>query len=310
MTDTENIRVEIVVPVHNRKEITLQCLKSLADINRTGLEVHVIVVDDGSTDGTDKAIGEQFPDVEVIRGDGTLYYTKGTNAGLAAAMNRAPHYILGINDDSIFHNEFLTRMVDCARRNPRTIVGALLLLWDDPHRVFQVGAKWDTWYGGWRHPMNLTAFNVPRSAWEVELIVGNCVLYPLDAVREVGLMNERAFPYGFGDAEYTPRMRKRGWYLMIEPSAYVWCQPNTLPPSIKHVSWQLAIGEVFFDMRSQRNLIRLFLGRWHAAPSRWLGFAAFVIHVVRMVLHAFGIGGSWPRWPDPGLKGVTTKVAL
>ena len=84
------IRVEIVTPVHNRKEITLQCLKSLSKINQEGLDVHIIVVDDGSTDGTSEAIESRYPEVEVIKGDGNLWYTEGTNVGVRAALKYDP----------------------------------------------------------------------------------------------------------------------------------------------------------------------------------------------------------------------------
>jgi len=82
------IRIEIVTPVRNRKAITLQCLRSLSRIDRTDLEVHVIVVDDGSTDGTSESIRERFPEIEVVQGDGKLFYTGGTNRGIQAALLR------------------------------------------------------------------------------------------------------------------------------------------------------------------------------------------------------------------------------
>lgn len=292
------IRVEIVTPVHNRRLITLQCLRSLSTIDLTNLEIHIIVVDDGSTDGTSETIQEQFPEVQVVRGDGNLWYTKGTNVGICAALQHNPDYILAINDDSIFHDQSLQRLVRCAENHPRSVVGPLLLLWDQPHKVFQVGARWDTWYGGWRHPRQLTVWTVPQQPWEVEIIVGNCVLYPVKAIEQVGLMNERAFPYGFGDAEYTPRMRKAGWKLFIVPSAYVWCQPNTLVPSLRSVPMRDRIRELFLDRRSHRNLIQMFNTKWYGTPSRMLGLGAFCVTILRLGVKALGIG-TWPHWSDP-----------
>ncbi len=73
------IHVEVVAPVRNHKAITLQCLRSLSRIDRTGLEVHIIIVDDGSTDGASDAIREQFPEVQLVPGDGNLWYTAGAN---------------------------------------------------------------------------------------------------------------------------------------------------------------------------------------------------------------------------------------
>ncbi len=289
-------RVVVVTPVHNRREITLQCLRSLRCIDRTGLDVRAVVVDDGSTDGTEDAVRREFPDVEVIRGDGTLWYTAGTNRGIAAALAHRPDYILAINDDTVFDPSFLRRMVRCAEENPRSVVGALLLLWDDPERVFQVGAVWDTWYGGWRHRHDLTAKNVPDRPWDVEIIVGNCVLYPADAIRRVGLMNEKALPH-YGDAEYTPRMRKAGWRLLIEPSARVFCQPNSVPPPFRNVPAARLAKMLLVDRRQPVNLVTQFRERWASAPDRLRGVAAFLVYLCRVALRRAGILKAWPRGP-------------
>jgi GT2 family glycosyltransferase len=293
-----SIHVEIVTPVHNRRETTLQCLRSLSRIDRTGLKVHIIIVDDGSTDGTSEAVRQQFPEVEIIQGDGNLWYTAGTNRGIEAALLKRPDYILAINDDSIFEAQFLQHMIRCARENPRSIVGALLLLWDRPHKVFQVCGRWQTWYGGWRTPQGLTVWTVPDEPWEVNIIVGNCVLYPVAAIEQAGLMKEKAFPYGFGDSEYTPRMRRAGWRLLIEPRARVWCEPNRIAPPLRSLPVRQLLKTLFLDRSSQHNLVRMFVTRCHAAPSRLQGVAAFGVTLVRMLLKGVGLGGSWPNWPD------------
>ena len=71
--------ISIVIPVHNRREFTRQCLACLAV--QTYRNVQTIVVDDGSTDGTDIMISQEFPDVVVMRGDGNLWWTEATNWG-------------------------------------------------------------------------------------------------------------------------------------------------------------------------------------------------------------------------------------
>jgi GT2 family glycosyltransferase len=154
----------------------------------------------------------------------------------------------------------------------------------------------------------MTVWTAPQEAWEVELIVGNCVLYPVDAIKQVGLMNEKAFPYGFGDAEYTPRMYKAGWSLLIEPSAYVWCQPNTIPPSMKSLPKRKFLRELFLDRHSQRNLVRMFKTRWYSAPSHFIGLVAFGVTVIRLALKWGGLGGNWPNWPDESGDHTVSKV--
>lgn len=282
-------KVEIVIPVYNRRETTLQGLRSLSRIDKKGLDVHIIVVDDGSTDGTSEAIRGDFPEVQIISGDGTLHYAAGTNRGLSAALDRNPDYIVTANDDAVFHEEFLHRLINTAKSNPRSIVGALLLLWNEPHKVFQVGQVWKTLKGGWDIPENLTAFTVSQKAFEVECLVGNCVLFPVEAIRENGLMDEKRFPHGWGDAQYLMRMRKSGWKLFVEPKSYVWCEPNSYPKPLH----QQPISDIFKILLKNRrhplNLQRQFIARWESAPSKPQALFAFVVYCFQILGKALKI---------------------
>ena len=218
MSENKRIKVEIVTTVHNRKDLTLLCLRSISRLNNDNLDIHSVIVDDGSTDGTSEAIKKEFPDVEVVKGDGNLWFTEGTNVGVRAALKHNPDYVLMINDDQVFDSNCLHYMIETAEKHPRSVVGSLLLLWDVPHKLFQVSPKWETWQGGWQMFEQQTIWTIPKKTWEVGIIVGNCVLVPIDAIREEGLMNSEKYP-NFGDAEYTPRLRKKGWKLLIDPRA-------------------------------------------------------------------------------------------
>ena len=284
-------KVALVAPVHNRRETTLQALRSLSRVNKRGLLVRTIIVDDGSTDGTAEAIRLAFPEVEVLRGDGSLHYAAGTNRGIERALEWGADFIVTMNDDAVFHESFLERLVSTAIENPGSIVGALLLLWDAPHKVFQVDLKWETLKGGWVIPSELTAFSIPREPFPVECIVGNCLLAPSKAIRDVGLLDAESFPHGWGDAQWTTRMRKAGWKLLVDPRAYVWCEPNTNTPPLHTVGVKRLIQILFLDQRHPVNLKRQFDARWHSAPSRLtaaLGFAVFIGQVARKCVE-FGL---------------------
>jgi len=280
---SRNIRVAVVTPVHNRRDITLQCLNSLSRINSDGMEIRTFVVDDGSTDGTGEAIAAAFPDVSVIPGDGTLLFTEGTNVGVRAALAEEPDYVLMMNDDQVFDRDFLRHLVETAARYPRSVVGPLLLLWDTPHRLFQTAPQWSTLSGGWNHWQKQTVWTVPKAPWEVDLIVGNCVLVPAAAFREEGLMNSARFPF-FGDAEFTPRLRKRGWRLLIDPRSRVFCQPNTIPPRVSKMGLRAKLNALIFDLRHTHNLRRRFYAYWDGAPDRLQGTIAFGIFLARVAL--------------------------
>jgi GT2 family glycosyltransferase len=276
-------------------------LRSIANLDKSGFVVHVIVVDDGSTDGIADEIRRAFPDVQIIRGDGSLSYAGGTNIGILSALTHNSDYVLAMKDDSILHESSLKRMISCAQQHPRSIIGALLLLWDKPHQVCQVAAQWDTWYGGWRHPQHLTTWTIPKDAFDVDLIAGNCVLYPVEAMRQNGFMRSDVMPNWTADVEYTIRMKKAGWRLLIEPGASVWCESDEAQPPTKSSGLKSLVEDFFVDSRSPRNLLHLFHSRWHTAPSRFSGLTAFLFTLVHLSLHAFRLG-NWPKWPDPMIR--------
>jgi len=208
-----------------------------------------------------------------------LHYAAGTNRGIERALEWEPDFIVTMNDDSVFHEDFLIRLIETAQKNPRSIVGSLLLLWDQPHKVFQVGQYWKTLAGGWVIPEDLTAFSVSQNPFEVECIVGNCVLFPVDAIKENGLMDEKRFPLGWGDAQYLIRMSKAGWKLLIDPKSLVWCEPNTYPPPLHTLTVRNVFNSVFVNQRHPLNLKRQFIARWESGPTRTkalLGYAAYL----------------------------------
>lgn len=276
------IKVEMVIPVYNRRETTLQALRSLRHIDAENLQVHIVIVDDGSTDGTSEAIEKNFPEVQIVKGDGTLHYAAGTNRGISAALHRNPDYIVTMNDDAVYHEQFLQRLLKTAAAHPHSVVGSLLLLWNEPHRVFQIGFEWKTLAGGWAQADDLTAFDFSGEAFEVEGMAGNCVLFPVAAIRECGLMDEEKFPHGWGDMQYVVRMKKMGWKLLIAPKSYVWCEPNTNPKPLH----QLRAGEIFRvlfrNRRHPLNLQRQFIARWESAPTKPQAFAGFLVYLFNL----------------------------
>ena len=284
-------RVSIVTPVHNRRDITLQCLRSLQKINQTGLEIRTVIVDDGSTDGTSEAIEMEFPEVEIIQGDGNLWFTEGTNVGVRAALKHDPEYVLMMNDDQVFDAEFLQYMIETAEKYPRSVVGSLLLLWDTPHKLFQVAPRWETRLGCWRHWYHQTIWTIPQKPWEVDLIVGNCVLVPVEAIKEHGLMNSERFP-NFGDGEYTPRLKRNGWRLLIEPRARVFCQPNYIPQKVAKMTLKQKFNALFRDLKNIHNLRRRFYFYWDSVPSKLAAMTGFFIFFVRLIFKK-NAEGQW-----------------
>jgi hypothetical protein len=105
---------------------------------------------------------------------------------------------------------------------------------------------------------------------------------PVEAIREQGLMNSKRYP-NFGDAEYTPRLKRNNWRLLIDPRARVFCQPNTLSKRISDMSLKEKINALFLDLGHGQNLRRHFYHYIDSAPSRLQGFVGFIIFFIRAI---------------------------
>ena len=75
----------LVIPVFNRLPFTRTCLQALRQQTHTGFKI--IVVDDGSTDGTALVLAREFPEVEVLIGSGNLFWTAAVNLGIRQARH-------------------------------------------------------------------------------------------------------------------------------------------------------------------------------------------------------------------------------
>ena len=116
------MQIFTIIPVYNRKNITLQFLNDLN--NQTYTNFKIIVFDDGSTDGTSEAIQKEFPNIRILRGDGNYWWTKSINASLRFAINHSADYVLLLNDDIRLANNLIETFVNNAKIKPNAIFGA------------------------------------------------------------------------------------------------------------------------------------------------------------------------------------------
>ena len=297
----ETVRIAIAVAVHQRRATTVAWLRSLLATDHDGLDLHLVLVDDGSTDGTADAVREVWPSAEIITADGHQFYARGTNLAIERALTGRPDFVLLANDDTVVDRNALRYLVACARTHPRSVVGPVLVHDDEPDRVFQTYPRWQTRYGGWRHRQHLRASSLPDQPLEVEVIVGNCILAPAEAIAEGGLLDDRGVHNWVGDAEWTPRLARAGWRLLIEPRARVRCLPNRTIPS-PWTGGARGVVRALTDPLSPYSWRATWANRVVSGPDPARGALAFTIHLTRLGLRRVRRQG-WPDWPDEPVPG-------
>lgn len=200
--------VTAILTSFNRQADTLRCLASLARLNLPdGFRLGVVLVDDMSKDGTAEAVAEWFPDVEILHGNGNLYWCGGMKKGWTHAAKTDPDYYLLVNDDVIIETEALKMLLE--------IIGA-----PETHRI-AVGAVCDSasgqvTYGGRRGRRGQYLIPPTGKPEPCDTLNANIVLIPRTVFHELGIFHA-AYTHGLGDYDYGFTAVRHGMEVIQSP---------------------------------------------------------------------------------------------
>jgi GT2 family glycosyltransferase len=186
---------------------TTLCIQSLKQADYPSLSI--VIVDNASSDGSDRALEERFPEVPLLKHSSNDGYSAGNNIGIRYAMEHGADYVLVTNNDVVVEPEFLTPMVGILGRDAS--IGIVTC-----KAFFQSGS--DKLYGtaGSIHRFRCAGVGLPRELTDTECSVGfvsGCIfLCKREVFETVGLLDERFFMY-FEDLEFSRRAGKK--YRMI-----------------------------------------------------------------------------------------------
>jgi GT2 family glycosyltransferase len=206
--------ISIIIPNYNGKHFLSGCLSSLRDQTYDNFEI--IIVDNGSSDGSVDFIHKNFPSAKVVETGKNLGFAGGTNAGIRVAQG---DYILTLNNDTIVDPHFLEEIQKPFLQDCRTgMCGSKMVLPDgriDSTAICfsRSGAAWDRGIG----ESDTGQYDTP------EEIFGPCAgaaLYRRSMLEEIGLFDEDFFLY-MEDLDLAFRARLAGWKCMYVPTARV-----------------------------------------------------------------------------------------
>ncbi|MGB3919994.1 glycosyltransferase family 2 protein [Methanothrix sp.] len=205
--------ISVVVLNYNGRDLLDGCLSSLA--SQTYSPFEVVLVDNGSSDGSPEYIREQYPWVRLVRNRDNLGFAGGTNAGIRAAEGS---YILTLNNDTIADRRLIEELKE-PMADPQVGVCAAKMLFPDG-RINSAGICISRSGAAWDRGM----FEADRGQYDsMEEVFGACAgaaLYRKRMLDEIGLFDEDFFLY-LEDVDLALRARLAGWKCLYVPRAEV-----------------------------------------------------------------------------------------
>jgi GT2 family glycosyltransferase len=237
--------VFVVLVNWNGCAVTLECLESLSHVDYSAFKV--LVVDNGSHDGSVEAIRTAYPDVILLPLEENRRFAGGNNAGIRHALNNSAELLLLLNNDTTVAPDFLRLLVDRMCTTERCgLVSPKIFYADHPDLLWYAGGKISWWTG------------------TIEYATGCCILTTAGIFRSVGGLDESYFMYS-EDADWSMRIRNAGYRLLFEPRARVWHKLSV------SAGGHLSSFKLWNKLRSNYRFFFRYASWYHWLTFPWLG---------------------------------------
>ncbi len=217
--------LSIIIVNWNTKDYLLGCLKALTNSDE-GLSREVIVVDNGSQDGSPDELKRFFPTVHLIGNQNNLGFAKAVNQGIREASGK---YLLLLNPDTRLKEGVLETLLSFMEENQEVAVAGPQLLNGDGSKQNSI-ANFPSlatellnksllrWLFPQKYPGKEKDYLNPI---EVDSVIGACLMVRREAIEKVGLLDEDYFLF-LEETDWCYRMKKAGWKIYHVPQARVY----------------------------------------------------------------------------------------
>ena len=265
------LKIAVLITCHNRRIKTIACLEAIVkNVIPKHLSLQIILVDDGSTDGTEGEVKKSYPFVEILNGDGSLYWNKAMHWAFSHAMKRGYDAYLWLNDDTELYPSAIQSLTTTwlLQYQSGEGLGIVVGSTQDPHFGSHT-------YGGvvsnsFFRPFHYTLVKPQSFPVECHTMNGNCVLVPHEIASVVGNIDPR-FSHSMGDTDYGLRAKMKGFKIWLSPGYVGKCSRNPSGGTFKDTS--LSRLERWRKIISRKGLP---LSSWYAFTRRHGGVLWFL----------------------------------
>ncbi|MBU0996185.1 MAG: glycosyltransferase family 2 protein [Proteobacteria bacterium] len=207
----------------NQEELTIATILSLKKINNPNVEI--ILVDNGSDNGSGISISEKFDDIILVRSETNLGYAGGANLGFSSALERSADYVFLLNNDIDVDKEIIHHLLSVMESPDYPHAGILapkIYFYDPPDIIWYGGGDCDMDTGICQHIDYGKIDNEMNCRIKECTFINGCAMFiKREVIEKVGFLDTSYFHTG-EDVDYSIRASRAGFKLMFVPDAKLW----------------------------------------------------------------------------------------
>ena len=220
-------RTAVVIPNWNGLDTIQECLDSVLKQTR-----EIIVVDNGSTDGSLEFIRSSYPAVELVKNKVNLGFAGGVNTGINKARELGYDYVILLNNDAVVENNWLKLLVSELDKQSDVGIATSKILTSDGKRIDSTGDVYTSWGLPYPRGRNEPTSNKYDQSRDIFSASGGASIYRVAMLDEIGLFDNNFFAY-YEDVDISFRAQLYGWKVRYVPGAIVHHQIGSSSRRIK-----------------------------------------------------------------------------
>ena len=236
------MKISVIILNWDGKEDTKECLESVGKSRITDYKLQSIVVDNGSTDGSQKAVKNFYKKArkditwELIENRENLGFAEGNNVGMRYALKSGADFIMLLNNDTIIDKNLFVDLINAAKNYPKAGIISPKIYFAKGFEYHKKRYKKNElgrviWYAGgdvdWNniYGSNHGVDEVDKGQFDkvadTDFATGCCMFFRSKVLKDLGLFDKRYFAY-LEDSDLSQRAKKAGWRVLYTPKPHLW----------------------------------------------------------------------------------------
>ena len=231
------VEIALIIPVYNRKNITIEGLKNIStateyySVNGQGkIDIKIVLVDDGSTDGTSEWIEANRPDIYLLNKQSNLWWSGAINIGVQyAERNLGVSHVMLWNDDTICAQDYFFELEKVLLSDPKYAESILVskIFWLNKNdQLFNFGAYYNSKTGK-KTLIGLNQPDIYQEILKIDWSGGMGTLIPVKIINELEYLDNINLPQYHGDLDFFLRAKEKGYVSYAIPGLKIYNNAET-----------------------------------------------------------------------------------